>query len=124
MHPRRRHLTRRHLLGATAAAGVTGLATGCEPDCPAGGTAAPDDAPALDPASWDSVRAQFALDHPGHTWPRSSSPRTRHRYGPPWRSTAPASTGTPRATWGSTRNGWTARCWTRRPGTSAPGRSR
>ncbi|WP_435587758.1 aminotransferase class V-fold PLP-dependent enzyme [Micromonospora aurantiaca (nom. illeg.)] len=62
MHPTRRHLTRRHLLGATAAAGVTGLATGCEPDRPAGGTAAPDDAPALDPASWDSVRAQFALD--------------------------------------------------------------
>ncbi|KAB1907136.1 aminotransferase class V-fold PLP-dependent enzyme [Micromonospora tulbaghiae] len=62
MHPTRRPLTRRHLLGATAAAGVTGLATGCDPDRPAGGTAVSDDAPALDPASWDSVRAQFALD--------------------------------------------------------------
>lgn len=57
MHSTRRRLTRRHLLGATAAAGAAGLATGCEPERPAS-----DDAPALDPASWDSVRAQFALD--------------------------------------------------------------
>ncbi|MFD6636944.1 aminotransferase class V-fold PLP-dependent enzyme [Micromonospora chalcea] len=56
------HLTRRHLLGATAAAGVTGLATGCEPERPAAQDGAADDPPALDPASWDSVRAQFALD--------------------------------------------------------------
>ncbi|AXO34968.1 aminotransferase class V-fold PLP-dependent enzyme [Micromonospora sp. B006] len=56
------HLTRRHLLGATAAAGVTGLATGCEPDRPAAQDGAADDPPALDPGSWDSVRAQFALD--------------------------------------------------------------
>ncbi|MBQ1043671.1 aminotransferase class V-fold PLP-dependent enzyme [Micromonospora sp. C32] len=55
-------LTRRHLLGATAAAGVTGLATGCEPDRPAARDGTADDPPALDPASWDSVRAQFALD--------------------------------------------------------------
>ncbi|WP_446219485.1 aminotransferase class V-fold PLP-dependent enzyme [Micromonospora sp. IBHARD004] len=58
--------TRRTLLGATAAAGVTGLATGCEPDRresgapPADGPASA--APPFDPASWDSVRAQFALD--------------------------------------------------------------
>ncbi|MBB5114547.1 selenocysteine lyase/cysteine desulfurase [Micromonospora echinospora] len=56
------HLTRRHLLGATAAAGVTGLATGCEPERPAAQDGAADDPPALDPASWDSVHAQFALD--------------------------------------------------------------
>ncbi|MET7832390.1 aminotransferase class V-fold PLP-dependent enzyme [Micromonospora sediminicola] len=54
--------TRRRLLGATAAAGVTGLATGCEPERPAGRAPASGDVPALDPARWDSVRAQFALD--------------------------------------------------------------
>ncbi|MGN9777119.1 aminotransferase class V-fold PLP-dependent enzyme [Micromonospora sp. H33] len=54
--------TRRGLLGVTAAAGMTGLATGCEPvrrepaALPAG------TAPPWDPASWDSVRAQFAID--------------------------------------------------------------
>ncbi|MGR6320196.1 aminotransferase class V-fold PLP-dependent enzyme [Micromonospora soli] len=54
--------TRRSLLGVTAAAGMTGLATGCEPDRreSAGGAASP--APDFDPASWESVRAQFALD--------------------------------------------------------------
>ncbi len=57
-------LTRRNLLGVTAAAGMGGLASGCEPR----GAAAPSPgdsagaAPAFDPASWDSVRAQFALD--------------------------------------------------------------
>ncbi|MFG2107611.1 aminotransferase class V-fold PLP-dependent enzyme [Micromonospora chersina] len=55
-------LTRRNLLGVTAAAGVTGLATGCEPERPEAAGPAASAAPALDPASWDSVRAQFALD--------------------------------------------------------------
>ncbi|MCM0674820.1 aminotransferase class V-fold PLP-dependent enzyme [Micromonospora phytophila] len=50
--------TRRSLLGVTAAAGMTGLTTGCDPERQE--PAAP---PAFDPASWDSVRAQFALDH-------------------------------------------------------------
>ncbi|MGW5666956.1 aminotransferase class V-fold PLP-dependent enzyme [Micromonospora sp. NPDC003776] len=54
-------LTRRGLLGVTAAAGVTGLAAGCEPDAPPAATpsAGP---PAFDPSSWESVGAQFALD--------------------------------------------------------------
>lgn len=53
--------TRRGLLGVTAAAGVTGLAAGCEPDAPPAATpsAGP---PAFDPSSWESVGAQFALD--------------------------------------------------------------
>ncbi|MCW3842278.1 aminotransferase class V-fold PLP-dependent enzyme [Micromonospora yasonensis] len=61
----RMQFTRRSLLGVTAAAGVTGLAAGCELDQPpaaAGGAGSASGAPAFDPASWESVRAQFALD--------------------------------------------------------------
>ncbi|MFG2052987.1 aminotransferase class V-fold PLP-dependent enzyme [Micromonospora sp. NPDC048930] len=55
--------TRRSLLGVTAAAGVTGLATGCEPERrDAAGEVTATGAPAFDPASWESVQAQFALD--------------------------------------------------------------
>ncbi|MFE9690231.1 aminotransferase class V-fold PLP-dependent enzyme [Micromonospora sp. NPDC005806] len=54
--------TRRSLLGVTAAAGMTGLATGCEPDRRGSAAGDPASAPAFDPASWESVRAQFALD--------------------------------------------------------------
>ncbi|MER7456727.1 aminotransferase class V-fold PLP-dependent enzyme [Micromonospora sp. NPDC126480] len=56
-------LTRRDLLGATAVAGAAGLAAGCGPrraEPSSGGSGGA--APAFDPASWDSVRAQFALD--------------------------------------------------------------
>ena len=55
-------LTRRHLLGATAAAGMTGLAAGCEPDRAQSGAPPTVGPPPLDPASWDTVRGQFALD--------------------------------------------------------------
>ncbi|NJP33542.1 aminotransferase class V-fold PLP-dependent enzyme [Micromonospora thermarum] len=54
--------TRRGLLGVTAAAGVTGLATGCEPAGREPAAAPAATPPALHPASWDSVQAQFAID--------------------------------------------------------------
>jgi selenocysteine lyase/cysteine desulfurase len=52
--------TRRRLLGATAGVATAGLTAGiaaCRPDREAAGPAPP-----LDPKSWESVRAQFALD--------------------------------------------------------------
>ncbi|HEX2773076.1 MAG TPA: aminotransferase class V-fold PLP-dependent enzyme, partial [Micromonosporaceae bacterium] len=52
--------TRRRLLGATAGVATAGLTAGigaCQPDREPAGPAPP-----LDPRSWESVRAQFALD--------------------------------------------------------------
>ncbi|MEV4694637.1 twin-arginine translocation signal domain-containing protein [Micromonospora echinospora] len=118
------HLTRRHLLGATAAAGVTGLATGCEPERPAAQDGAADDPPALDPASWDSVRAQFALD-------RSRAHLATFVFAPhpaPVRAAvATHRDGLDRDASGyllANEDGWTARCSTRPPGTSARIRTR
>jgi selenocysteine lyase/cysteine desulfurase len=52
-------LSRRRLLGAGSAAGLAGVAA-CDPDRTAATSAMPS-VPALDPADWASVRAQFAV---------------------------------------------------------------
>ncbi|HEY0700502.1 MAG TPA: aminotransferase class V-fold PLP-dependent enzyme [Micromonospora sp.] len=52
------NLTRRRLLGTAATAGVAATVAGCEADRPEPVVAPP----SFDPKSWDSVRAQFALD--------------------------------------------------------------
>jgi selenocysteine lyase/cysteine desulfurase len=54
-----RRLSRRGLLGAATLAGATGAVAACERDRAVPGAAT---APPLDPKSWPSVRAQFALD--------------------------------------------------------------